>query len=126
MTMARIFAPHRVGEPQVEAEFLPDTLDEELTDQLSSFLEEAEPVLFSPGTTHDPFSDSPDMHVRVGVMTDGTWVWQLAWSDYVKFHRVAPPSEFIEHANSLGFIAPEISIEQALEIAKAEGIPLPD
>ncbi|MDI3347983.1 hypothetical protein ACFW0U_02125 [Streptomyces albidoflavus] len=124
--MARVPVPHRIGEPQTEDEFSPGTLDEDLVDQLSSFLEEAEPVLFSPGTTPDPFSDSSDMRARVGVMTDGTWVWQLAWSDHVKYHRVAPPREFLEHAASLGFTAPEISIERALDIAKAEGLPLPD
>ncbi|MBH5129678.1 hypothetical protein I3J14_05710 [Streptomyces sp. HB-N217] len=124
--MTRVPVPHRIGEPQVEADFAPGALDGKLADQLSTFLEEAEPVLFSPGTVPDPFSDSSDMHVRVGVMTDGTWVWQLAWADYVKYHRVAPPREFIDHIRSLSFTAPELTIERTLEIAEAEGIPLPE
>ncbi|CAM5228136.1 putative protein OS=Streptomyces tendae OX=1932 GN=GUR47_17950 PE=4 SV=1 [Streptomyces tendae] len=124
--MTMIPAPHRIGEPQLEADFAPGTLDEQMAERLSSFLEEAEPVLFSPGTVPDPFSNSSDMHVRVGIMTDGTWVWQLAWADYVKYHRVAPPREFIDHITSLNFIAPELTIEQTLEIAEAEGLPLPD
>ncbi|MEU6110630.1 hypothetical protein ABZ853_19775 [Streptomyces albidoflavus] len=124
--MARVPAPHRIGEPPTKGEFLPGTLDEHLAGPLSRFLEEAEPVLFSPGTTPDPFSDAPGMRARVGVMTDGTWVWQLAWSDHVAFHRVAPPRAFLEHAASLGFTAPEISVERALAIARSEGIPLPE
>ncbi|MFD5298707.1 MULTISPECIES: hypothetical protein [Streptomyces] len=124
--MVKVPVPHRIGDAQHEAEFSPDTLDEALTEQLSSFLEEAEPVLFSPGTVPDPFSDSSEMRVRVGIMTDGTWVWHLAWADYVKYHRVAPPQEFVEHAASLNFSAPEITVEEALAVAEAEGIPVPD
>ncbi|GAA5213130.1 hypothetical protein [Streptomyces thinghirensis] len=124
--MPKLPVPHRIGEAQVEDDFSPGALDEELANRLSSFLEEAEPVLFSPGTVPDPFSESSDMHVRVGIMTDGTWVWQLAWSDYVKYHRVAPPRELVEHAASLDFTAPEVSVEEALAIAEAEGLPLPE
>ncbi|MBT2879709.1 hypothetical protein OHB37_18415 [Streptomyces albidoflavus] len=120
--MARVPAPHRIGEPQADGEFLPGTLDGHLAGPLSRFLEEAEPVLFSPGTTPDPFSDAPGMRVRIGVMTDGTRVWQLAWSDHVAFHRVAPPRAFLEHVTSLGFTAPEISVDRALDIAEAEGL----
>ncbi|MFF8703176.1 hypothetical protein ACF067_29430 [Streptomyces albidoflavus] len=123
---ARVSTPHLIGEPQVEGEFLPGTLDERLADRLSRFLEGAEPVLSAPGTTSDPFSDSPATRVRVGVMTDGTWVWQLAWADYVQLHRVAPPRAFLEHAASLGFTAPEVGVGRALDIARAEGIPLPE
>ncbi|MEF9905652.1 hypothetical protein [Streptomyces sp. P9-A2] len=124
--MIKVPAPHRIGEPEVEEVFLPNTLTEELAGRLSSFLEEAEPLLFSPGTLPDPFSDSPGMQVRVGIMTDGEWVWHLAWSDYVQYHRVSPPREFIEHVAALGYRAPEISVERAMEIVEAEGIPLPE
>ncbi|CAM5726907.1 hypothetical protein SFUMM280S_05883 [Streptomyces fumanus] len=79
-----------------------------------------------PGNHADPFSDSPDMHVRVGIMTDGEWVWHLAWSDYVKYHRVSPPDDFLEHITALDYTAPDITVEHAMEIAEAEGIPMPD
>ncbi|MER7773512.1 hypothetical protein ABTZ21_00695 [Streptomyces sp. NPDC096191] len=124
--MARVPVPHLVGEPQLEADFAPGTLPDGLAESLARFLEEAEPVLISPGTLPDPFSDSAGMRVRVGIMTDGRWVWSLAWSDHVRQHRVAPPSDLVRHAVSLRFSAPEVSVEQALEVARAEGIPLPD
>ncbi|MFG2540907.1 hypothetical protein ACGFOM_00630 [Streptomyces sp. NPDC048594] len=124
--MARVPVPHLVGEPQLEADFVPGTLPDGLAESLARFLEEAEPVLISPGTLPDPFSDSAGMRVRVGVMTDGRWVWSLAWSDHVRQHHVAPPPEFVRHAVSLRFSAPEVSVERALEVARAEGIPLPD
>lgn len=71
-------------------------------------------------------AEVPATRVRVGVMTDGTWVWQPAWADYVQLHRVAPPRAFLDHAASLGFTAPEASVERALDIAGAEGIPWPE
>ncbi|MFD5648861.1 hypothetical protein [Streptomyces sp. NPDC127039] len=124
--MTRVPVPHLVGEPQLEADFAPGTLSDGLAESLAGFLEEAEPVLFSPGTLPDPFSDSARMRVRVGIMTDGRWVWALAWSDHIRQHRVAPPPAFVRHALSLRFSAPEVSVERALAIARAEGLPLPD
>ncbi|MFE9253424.1 hypothetical protein [Streptomyces sp. NPDC007088] len=124
--MPKLPVPHRVGEAQQEAEFSTDGLSGEIIGRLSSFLEEAEPLLFSPGTMQDPFSDSVNMQVRVGIMTDGEWVWHLAWSDYVHYHHVSPPSEFLEHIAALDYTAPEIAVERAMEIIEAEGIPLPD
>ncbi|MFG3100149.1 hypothetical protein ACGFZL_06480 [Streptomyces sp. NPDC048182] len=79
----------------------------------------------SPGTVPDPFSRSPGMRVRIGVMTDGQWVWPLAWSDYVRYHRVSPPADFVAHIASLDFRAPEIDVERAMALAEAEGIPMP-
>ncbi|CAM5253738.1 putative protein OS=Streptomyces tendae OX=1932 GN=GUR47_17950 PE=4 SV=1 [Streptomyces tendae] len=110
----------------MEDDFASGTLPSELAEPLARFLEEAEPVLISPGTLPDPFSDSARMRTRVGVMTDGRWVWTLAWSDHVRQHRVAPPPAFVRHAVSLRFSAPEVSVERALDIARAESIPIPD
>ncbi|MGW5090031.1 hypothetical protein [Streptomyces sp. 067-1] len=124
--MARLPVPHLVGEPQLEADFAPGTLPDGLAESLARFLEEAEPVRFSPGTLPDPFSDSARLRVRVGIMTDGRWVWALAWSDHVRQHRVAPPPAFVRHVVSLRFSAPEVSVERARDIARAEGLPLPD
>ncbi|MFG3248101.1 hypothetical protein [Streptomyces sp. NPDC048187] len=124
--MVRVAVPHLVGELRREADFVPGTLPDRLAEPLARFLEEAEPVLISPGTLPDPFSDSADMRVRVGIMTDGRWVWTLAWSDHVRQHRVAPPPAFVRHAASLRFSPPEVSVEQALDIARAEDLPLPD
>jgi hypothetical protein len=118
--------PHLVGEPQVEGDFFADTLPAGLVERLSRFLEDAEPVLFAPGTAPDPFSDSPGMRVRVGLMTDGLWVWSLAWADYVRYHRVSPPSAFVHHAASLGYSVPEVGLGAVLAVARAEGIPSPD
>jgi hypothetical protein len=125
--MARVPAPHRIGQPQLEIEATPGTLaDEAVADRLASFLEEAEPLMYSPGTIPDPFAESSDMQVRIGIMTDGEWVWHLAWSDYVQYHRVSPPSEFLAHAAARNFTASEISVERAMEIVEAEGLPMPD
>ncbi|MGW6060384.1 barstar family protein [Streptomyces sp. NPDC055189] len=121
----RVSAPHRLGEAETEVKGVVDSLPAELVDRLSAFLENAEPLLSSPGTLPDPFSDSEQMRVRIGIMTDGVWVWQLSWADYVRYHRVAPPAEFLQHIESVDFRAPEIPEGCAMQIAKAEGIPMP-
>ncbi|MFF5522722.1 hypothetical protein [Streptomyces coeruleorubidus] len=59
-------------------------------------------------------------------MTDGEWVWHLAWSDYVQYHRVSPPAEFLAYAAARNYTASEISVERAMEIVEAEGLPMPD
>jgi hypothetical protein len=124
--MTKVPAPHRISEPETEVEGVPGSLPEDLADRLSRFLETAQPLLFSPGTTPDPFSDSEGMRVRVGIMTDGVWVWHLSWADYVQYHKIAPPSDFLRHVESINFTAPEIPEERAMEIAESVGIPMPD
>ncbi|MFI6490635.1 hypothetical protein [Streptomyces sp. NPDC050564] len=124
--MTTVPAPYRIGDPETEVECTVGSLSEEVANRLARFLETAQPLLFSPGTIPDPFSDSEGMRVRVGVMTDGMWVWDLSWADYVQYHRVSPPSEFIRHVESLNFTAPEISEDQAMQIAEAAGLPMPD
>ncbi|EFL34119.1 predicted protein [Streptomyces viridochromogenes DSM 40736] len=125
--MARVPAPHRIGQPELEIEASVGTfVDDVVADKLASFLEEAEPLVYSPGTVPDPFAESPDMRVRVGIMTDGEWVWHLAWSDYVHYHRVSPPDEFLAHAAAMNYTASEISVERAMEIVEAEGLPMPE
>ncbi|MFB4272928.1 hypothetical protein [Nonomuraea sp. GTA35] len=91
---------------------------------MASFLESAEPLIISPGMIADPFSDGENMRVRVGVMTDGEWVWQLAWADYVALHRIAPPQDFLDHVKELDFTAPEIPVDRLMEIIEALGLPL--
>ncbi|WP_432188865.1 hypothetical protein [Streptomyces sp. Tue6028] len=124
--MTSVPAPRRIGEVTSEIECSVGALAGDLAAKLATYMETAEPLLFSPGTLPDPFSDSEGMRVRVGVMTDGTWVWNLAWSDYVQYHRVAPPAEFIRHAESLDFAPPEISEDEAMRLAEAAGLPMPD
>jgi hypothetical protein len=123
--MVRIPAPHRIGEPEHDIEGVVDSLPAELVDRISSFLEGDEPLLFSPGTAPDPFAEASEMRMRVGIMTDGEWVWHLAWADYVQYHRVSPPEAFIQHIHALDYTAPEIPMERAMEIAEVEGIPMP-
>ncbi|MER5969143.1 hypothetical protein ABT112_05255 [Streptomyces sp. NPDC002055] len=126
--MVNVPAPRRIGEPESECEGVADSLagSDEFADRLSTFLETAEPLILSPGTVPDPFSDNENMRVRIGVMTDGVWVWDLAWADYVHYHKVAPPAEFLQHIESVDFTSPEIPEDRAMEIGEAIGIPMPD
>ena len=123
--MTSVSPPRRLSEPWTEVDVQPGTLSEEDVAPLYEYLESAEGLVLSPGMIQDPFSDNENMRVRIGIMTDGEWVWELAWADYVWQHRVAPPNEFIEHARARGFVPPEIPLERLEEISTLVGIPQP-
>lgn len=123
--MTTVEAPRRISEQAHVIEVTPGSLPDADAEALGVFLESAEALIISPGTIADPFSDDEDMQVRVGTMTDGEWVWDLAWADYVAYHKVAPPAEFIEHARAMGFSAPEIPEDRLMEIIEILGIPMP-
>ncbi|TPQ22028.1 hypothetical protein [Streptomyces sporangiiformans] len=101
----------------VEAEA--GALSSEISVRLADFMGTAEDLLLAPGTRQDPLSDDPDNQVRVGIMTDGTWVWDLAWADLVAMHRVCPSDEFLEHVKGLNFRVPQVSEERIMEICAA-------
>ncbi|NEA55217.1 hypothetical protein G3I60_13925 [Streptomyces sp. SID13666] len=123
--MTSVSAPHRISETAHSMEATPNTLSEDEVARLAEFLESAEALIISPGSVADPFAENEDMRVRVGIMTDGEWTWDLAWADYVLYHKVAPPQEFMNHARDMNFLAPEIPVDRLMEISESLGIPLP-
>ncbi|PWI45932.1 hypothetical protein [Streptomyces sp. ICBB 8177] len=124
--MPSVEAPRRISDAPRNIEATPGSLPDSEVDRLSGFLESAEPLIISPGMVADPFSDDDDkMRVRVGVVTDGEWVWQLAWADYVALHKVAPPQDFIDHAREMNFTSPEITDDRLMEIIEVLGLPQP-
>ena len=122
--MTTVDSPYRIGETPRKYDAVADSLTGSEAEDLAKFLDDGEPVLMSPGTFDSPFSDDPDMQVRLGVVTDGKWVWDLAWADYVAYHRVAPPAEFREHVREMRYTCPELPEERLMEIAEAIGLPM--
>jgi len=123
--MVSLNPPRRLKDPVTLVEVTPGILPEEDVEPLSAYMETAEALIVSPGTVPDPFAGHDAWGVRIGIMTDGEWVWDLAWADHVHHHRVAPPRDFIEHARSRGFEPPEIPLERLEELAIEVGIPQP-
>lgn len=101
--MVSLTAPRRVGQSAIIVELIPGGLAADESDRVASFLELCEPLILSPGYSGDGFLEEGGGYVRLGEMTDGQWVWPLAWSDYVKVHRVEPPLEFLEHIRNLNY-----------------------
>ncbi|MFF3763295.1 hypothetical protein ACFYYR_04295 [Streptomyces sp. NPDC001922] len=126
--MTNIPAPFRIGEPETRFDAAAGSLSgsDEFVDRLSRYLGSARGLILAPGTVQSPFSDSEKVRVRVGMMTDGVWVWHVAWSDYVAYHRVAPPAEFLRHIESVDFTVPDMSVDRAVEICEEIGLPMPD
>ncbi len=121
--MKQIPAPFKPDEPArtVPAEL--NRLSIEVSERLADYLETAEDLVLAPGTRQSPLSDNPDHRVRVGVMTDGTWVWDLAWADLVRESRISPGTDFMQHVERLDFVLPEVSEERIMELCEALDIP---
>ncbi|MER5969145.1 hypothetical protein ABT112_05265 [Streptomyces sp. NPDC002055] len=126
--MANVPAPFRISEPEAGFDAVVGSLSgsDEFVARLSRYLGSAQGLILAPGTGQSPFSDSEKMRVRIGMVTDGVWVWHVAWSDYVAYHRVTPPAEFLQHIESVDFTVPDISVDRALEICEEIGLPMPD
>ncbi|MFE3795800.1 hypothetical protein KHQ06_37255 [Nocardia tengchongensis] len=123
--MPRVSAPYRIDDADGTEEGFdaaPDTLSEDDAELLLGYLRSAECIVAAPGVIEDPFvPGNPNARVRIGLMTDGEWVWELAWEDYVEYRRVAPPIDFIDHAKRHGWVAPEVSEQVLLEMARQFG-----
>ncbi|MFE3057992.1 hypothetical protein [Nocardia sp. NPDC059239] len=126
--MPRVSAPYRiddVGGNEEGFDAVPDTLSQGDAELLLGYLRSAACIVAAPGAIEDPFEPgNPNARVRIGWMTDGEWVWELAWEDYVEFRRVAPPIDFIDHAKRHGWVAPEVSEHLLLEMARQFGFDL--
>ncbi|MET9491626.1 hypothetical protein [Nocardia sp. NPDC006630] len=56
-------------------------------------------------------------------MTDGAWLWALAWEDYIEYHRAAPPIDFMNHAEQYDWVAPELSEQRLIDLERHLGMP---
>ncbi|WP_435221764.1 hypothetical protein [Streptomyces sp. Tue6028] len=121
--MKQIPAPFKLNEPARKVSAEPDRLSLEVSERLADYLETAEDLVLAPGTRQSPLSGNPDHRVRVGVMTDGEWVWDLAWADLVRESRISPGDDFMQHVERLEFVPPEVSEERITELCEALDIP---
>ncbi|WP_051026733.1 hypothetical protein [Nocardia higoensis] len=119
--------PYRLDESCDDEEAFdaePDTLSEGDAGLLLAYLRSAACIVAAPGVIEDPFAPgNPNARVRVGLKTDGEWVWALAWEDYVEYHRAAPPINFVNHAKRHSWVAPEVPEQRLSEIARQFGMP---
>ncbi len=125
--MPRVSVPYRFDDgcdDEEGFEAAPDTLSEGDARLLLGYLRSAECIVAAPGVIEDPFvPGNPNARVRIGWMTDGEWVWELAWEDYVEHRRAAPPMDFINHVKRHNWVAPDVPEQRLLAIARQFGMP---
>lgn len=121
-----VSAPRRIGSDDRHIDAQPFGISPAEAGRLEYYFRNAAPVVLSPGMIPDPFVDDPSVVVSVGVMTDGVWVWPLAWADYVRMHGVSPPDDFLEYVRSRDYVPAVVTDERMLEIAGMFGMPEPE
>ncbi|MFI1919651.1 hypothetical protein [Nocardia sp. NPDC020380] len=122
--MPKVHAPYRIGEHGGDFDAAPETLSTAQAERLLGYLQSAECLVAAPGWIEDPFApDHTRSGVRIGVMTDGEWVWPLAWHDYVNWYRAAPPSDFMDHVQAHGWVAPPLSEDRISAVMRRLGMP---
>jgi hypothetical protein len=65
--------------------------------------------------TDDLLDDEFSVPGGSGIMTDGVYFWRVDTADYVEHHRVALPSDFLEHGRRRDWHPPDISPEREAE-----------
>ena len=59
-------------------------------------------------------------------MTNGVYIWSIAWATLVKRHGLGLPTNFLAHAGALGYRPPELTTEQMHQVAVKAGLDIPE
>jgi hypothetical protein len=113
--------PHRIGRPPtLSAELVPDAIAETERSQVAAYLRGAHCIVATTsGYWTDPITRDPRDRIRDAVMTDGVYIWSIAWATLVERHGLGLPDDFLTHARTLGYRPPELTAEQ-LHLAAIE------
>jgi len=75
---------------------------------VAEYLDGSAVIQIALGRTIDAIDESKGMVVPIGTATDGTYIWPLSLSYYVKAHSVSPPEELLERARKSDYRAPDV------------------
>lgn len=121
--------PHRIGRtpPDPPTDLVPDAIAEPERSQIARYLRDATCIVATAGGYWiDPITRDPRDRIREAVMTDGTYVWSVAWATLVKRHGIAPPADFLDHAQALGFQPPDLTPERLQQVTVDVGLDSPE
>lgn len=118
--IVHINPPKQLAAPDTHVALVPNRLAEAEAELLAGYLESATALVLAPGLIPDRLTGR--LLFRLGVMTDGEWVWDLHWSDYVRAYRVAPPQEFRDHARHHNYTPVQLDDDRTHEIARTLGM----
>jgi hypothetical protein len=120
--------PHRIGHaPHPSALLNPGALAEPERSQVGAYLRGADCVVASTsGYCVDPITRDPRDRIRDVVMTDGEFIWSLAWATLVERHGVRPSTDFLNHARTRGYRPRKLTEQQLHQVAIKAGIAPPE
>lgn len=119
--VVHIGPPKRLIDPDTLVALVPHRLADAEAELLADYLESATTLVSAAGVVPDQLTGR--LLFRLGLMTDGEWVWGLDWADYVRAYRVAPPQEFRDYARHRHYAPVALSEERTEEIARTLGMP---
>ena len=120
--------PHRIGHTPAEpAELVPDVIAEPERSRVGEYLRDASCVVATAGGYWvDPITRDPRDRIHEAVMTDGVYIWSLAWATLVQRHGLSLPAEFLAHVRALGYRPPELAARQLHQATVEAGLDVPD
>jgi hypothetical protein len=95
-----------------------DRLDPALRTQVAGYLK-AGGVLATTGALTDDWFTKERRVAPLESRTDGVWVWPADLAYYVEHYGTEVPAEFIRHTEAHGWVAPMLTDEELIDIARA-------
>jgi hypothetical protein len=105
----------RFSELKTEIEHLRDRLNEQHA-AVGGYLSEGTTVIALMEQTTDILDSAFELPGGSAILTDGKYYWRRDTALYVEHYRVALPDDFVQHAESLEWVCPEVSPQRVLEV----------
>ncbi|MFG2263993.1 hypothetical protein [Streptomyces sp. NPDC048720] len=89
-------------------------------DRVLAYLESALEIYTTMGAERDVLTGEEWIVGSGSLMTDGTWLWPVDLTHYVRRHHAALPQEFLDHIRTNNYTVPVVPDEQARRIFREE------
>lgn len=95
-----------------------DKLPQEQRQRAGQYLRGGSVMVTTTGGLVDDWFDGTPGIARQEVRTDGEWAWPGHYAYYVEKYGVDIPQEFLDHMSRRGWIAPELTEAQLMEVGE--------
>ncbi|KUN89642.1 hypothetical protein AQJ66_04185 [Streptomyces bungoensis] len=89
-------------------------------DRVLAYLGSALEIYTTMGAERDVLTGEEWIAGSGSLMTDGTWLWPVDLTHYVRRHHAALPREFLDHIRANNYTVPVVTDEQARRIFQEE------
>ncbi|MFF0779653.1 hypothetical protein [Streptomyces sp. NPDC003720] len=89
-------------------------------DRVLAYLESALEIYTTMGAERDALTGEEWIVGSGSLMTDGTWLWPVDLTHYVRRHHAALPQEFLDHIRTNNYTVPVVPDERTRHIMQEE------